>query len=68
MGILDFLSKQFIDVIDWTEEAGDLAYRVPMADKEIQNGAVLTVREGQVAAFFNEGKIADIFTAGMYTL
>lgn len=68
MGILDFLSKQFVDVIDWTEEAGDLAYRFPMADKEIQNGGVLTVREGQVAAFFNEGKIADIFTAGMYTL
>jgi membrane protease subunit (stomatin/prohibitin family) len=26
------------------------------------------VREGQVAAFFNEGKLADMFTAGMYTL
>lgn len=68
MGILDFLSKQFVDVIDWTETAGDLAYRYPMADREIQNGAQLTVREGQVAAFFNEGRIADIFTPGMYTL
>ncbi len=68
MGILDFLTKQFVDVIDWTETAGDLAYRYPMKDREIQNGAQLTVREGQVAAFFNEGKLADIFTAGMYTL
>ena len=68
MGLGDFFAKQFIDIIDWTETAGDLAYRFPMTDKEIQNGAQLTVREGQVAAFFNEGKIADIFTPGMYTL
>ncbi len=68
MGILDFLNKQFVDVIDWTEEAGDLAYRYPMQDREIQNGAQLTVREGQIAAFFNEGKLADMFTAGLYTL
>lgn len=68
MGVFDFLSKQFVDVIDWTEEPGDLAWRVPMADREIQNGAVLTVREGQVAAFFNEGQIADIFGPGMHTL
>lgn len=68
MGLGDFFAKQFIDIIDWTETAGDLAYRFPMTDKEIQNGAQLTVREGQVAAFFNEGQIADIFTPGMYTL
>ncbi len=68
MGVFDFLSKQFVDVIDWTEEPGDLAWRVPMADREIQNGAVLTVREGQVAAFFNEGQIADMFGPGKYTL
>ena len=37
-------SKQFVDVIDWVEEPGDLALRYPMADKEIQNGAQLTVR------------------------
>lgn len=68
MGVFDFLSKQFVDVIDWTEEPGDLAWRVPMADREIQNGAVLTVREGQVAAFFNEGQIADMFGPGKHTL
>ena len=68
MGVFDFLSKQFVDVIDWTEEPGDLAWRVPMADREIQNGAVLTVREGQVAAFFNEGQIADMFGPGKHVL
>jgi len=68
MGILDFLSKQFVDVIDWVEEPGQLGWRVPLADREIQNGAQLTVREGQIAAFFNEGRIADMFGPGLYTL
>jgi membrane protease subunit (stomatin/prohibitin family) len=45
MSLHDFLSKQFIDVIDWTEpEDGILAYRYPMQDREIQNGGKLTVR------------------------
>jgi len=61
--------KQFIDVIQWTaEEPGILAWRYPMADMEIQNGGQLVVRETQKAAFLNEGKIADIFAAGTYTL
>ncbi len=68
MGVLDFLSKQFVDVIDWVEEPGLLAWRYPMQDREIQNGAQLTVREGQVAAFYNEGTIADMFGPGLYTL
>lgn len=68
MGILDFLSKQFVDVIDWTESPGDLALRYPMKDREIQNGAQLTVRDGQVALFYDEGRIADSFRPGMHTL
>ena len=39
--MFDFLSKQFVDVIDWLEEPGQLAWRVPFADHEIQNGAKL---------------------------
>jgi membrane protease subunit (stomatin/prohibitin family) len=69
MGIMDFFSKQFIDVIQWTEEeAGTLAYRYPMQDMEIQNGAQLVVRETQKAVFLNEGKLADSFEAGTHTL
>ena len=46
MALMDFIKKQFIDVIHWTEETdGVLAYRYPMADFEIQNGAQLTVRD-----------------------
>src|SRR5262249_45369411 len=60
---------QFIDVIQWTEAgSGVLAYRYPMRDMEIRNGAVLTVRESQMALFVNEGKIADVFGPGRYVL
>lgn len=64
-----FLKKQFIDVIHWTEpEDGILAWRYPMQDMEIQNGAKLTVRESQMAMFVNEGRCADVFAPGLYTL
>ena len=69
MTLGQFLSKQFIRVIQWNEsEDGVLAYRYPMQDMEIENGGQLTVRETQMAAFINEGKIADVFGPGMHTL
>jgi membrane protease subunit (stomatin/prohibitin family) len=69
MALMGFLKKQFIDVIEWTEPAdGVLAWRYPMQDHEIQNGAQLTVRESQAALFVNEGKAADAFGPGLYTL
>ena len=69
MGLMDFIKKQFIDILQWTEEGeGTLAWRFPMADMEIQYGASLTVRESQMAVFVNEGKIADVFGPGMYKL
>ncbi|OOG37179.1 SPFH domain-containing protein [Polaromonas sp. A23] len=69
MALMDFIKKQFIDIIQWTETGdGTLAWRFPMADMEIQYGASLTVRESQMAVFVNEGKIADVFGPGMYKL
>ena len=66
---MSFFSKQFIDVIHWTEPAdGILAYRYPMEDMEIQNGGQLTVRDSQAAVFVNQGQIADVFGPGLYTL
>ena len=69
MGLMDFIKKQFIDILEWTETGdGVLAWRYPMADREIQYGGSLTVRESQMAVFVNEGKIADVFGPGRYTL
>ncbi len=69
MSLLSFISKQFIDVIQCTEDGpGLLAWRFPMQDMEIQTGASLTVRETQRALFLNEGTVADGFGPGRYTL
>ena len=69
MALGDFLRKQFIDVIQWTESGpGVLMYRYPMRDMEIQSGGKLTVRESQLALFVNEGKAADQFGPGLHTL
>jgi len=69
MALMDFIKKQFIDVVQWTEDAdGTLAWRFPMASLEIQNGAQLVVRESQMALFVNEGKAADVFGPGSHTL
>ena len=64
-----FVGKQFIDILQWTEhEDGVLAYRYPVQDMEIQNGGQLIVRESQMAVFVNQGRIADVFSPGQYTL
>jgi membrane protease subunit (stomatin/prohibitin family) len=69
MALMDFLKKQFIDVLEWTEESdGVIAWRYPMRDHEIQNGGQLTVRDTQAALFVNEGTVADQFGPGRYTL
>ncbi len=69
MALMDFIKKQFIDVIASTEDAdGTLAWRFPMMDMEIQNGAQLVVRESQMVLFVNEGKAADVFGPGTYRL
>lgn len=70
MGLFDFIKKQFVDVIHWTDaQDGILASRYPMQDFEIQYGAQLTVRDGQLALFVDQGKVADVFIpGGPYTL
>jgi len=69
MAILDFIKKQFIDIIEWTDDSRDtLSYRFPDDDKEIKNGAQLIVRESQVAQFVYLGQFGDAFTPGKYTL
>ena len=69
MGLFDFISGQFIDVIDWVDSTNNtMVYRFPRAGNEIKYGAKLTVRESQVAIFVNEGVIADVLAPGIYQL
>jgi len=69
MAILDFIKKQFIDIIEWTDDSRDtLSYRFPDDDREIKNGAQLIVRESQVAQFVYLGQFGDQFGPGRHPL
>lgn len=69
MGLWDKLMGEFVDVIQWIDDSNDtLVYRFERQGNEIKFGAKLTVREGQVAVFVNEGQLADVFQPGMYEL
>ncbi len=69
MGILDFLTGEFIDVIHWTDDTRDtMVWRFEREGHAIKYGAKLTVREGQAAVFVHEGQLADVFGPGLYQL
>ena len=69
MALMDFLKRQFIDIIEWTDDSRDtLSYRFPDDDKEIKNGAQLIVRESQIVQFVYLGQFGDTFGPGKHTL
>ena len=69
MALMDFIKKQFIDIIEWTDDSRDtLSYRFPDEDREIKNGAQLIVRESQAAQFVYLGQFGDTFGPGKVTL
>jgi len=69
MGVVNFVKKQFIDILQWTEASDDvLAWRFPTADFEIQQGGQLVVRETQMALFVDKGHVADLFGPGQHTI
>ena len=69
MALMDFINRQFIDVIEWVDDSRDtLSYRFPDEDKQIKNEAQLIVREGQVAQFVYVGQYVDTLGPGRHTL
>lgn len=69
MGLFDKLFGEFIDIVEWLDPSHHtLIYRFERYQNELKNGAKLIVRESQVAVFIEQGKIADVFTPGTYTL
>lgn len=63
------ITSQFIDIIEAaTPDPNLLMWKFEDTDKEIKNGAKLTVRESQIAVFLNEGQLADVFQPGLHTL
>ncbi|WP_455644579.1 SPFH domain-containing protein [Micromonospora tulbaghiae] len=66
---MDKLRGELIDIIEWLDDSRDtMVWRFPRYQNEIKMGAKLVVRESQTAVFVNEGKIADVFPPGTYTL
>lgn len=69
MGLWDKIRGEFIDIIQLADDAPDtMVFRFERYGHEIKYGAKLVVREGQAAVFINEGKLADVFAPGTYTL
>jgi len=69
MALMNFINRQFIDVIEWVDDSRDtLSYRFPDDDKQIKNEAQLIVRESQVAQFVYVGQFADTLGPGRHTL
>jgi len=59
----------FIEIIEaTTADPNLLMWKYEDKDKEIKNGAQLTVRESQQAMLLNEGQLADVFQAGRHKL
>ena len=59
----------FIEIIEaTTADPNLLMWKFVDDDKEIKNGAKLTVRESQQAMLLNEGQLADVFAPGLHTL
>jgi membrane protease subunit (stomatin/prohibitin family) len=69
MSLLDKVRGELVDIIEWVDDSNNtLVYRFERYHNQIKFGSKLTVREGQTAVFVNEGRIADVFQPGMYTL
>lgn len=69
MGIWDRLKKELIDIVEFVDDSNNtLVHRFERFQNEIKWGAKLVVREGQNAVFIEEGKLADVFKPGLYTL
>jgi membrane protease subunit (stomatin/prohibitin family) len=69
MGLWDRMRGELVDIIEWLDDSRDtIVWRFPRFQNEIKMGAKLVVRESQVAVFVTEGRVADVFTPGTYTL
>jgi membrane protease subunit (stomatin/prohibitin family) len=69
MGLMDWGKAQFIEIIEWLDDSNDImAWRFPVRNQEIKNGAKLVCRESQEATFVSEGQFGDTFVAGTHTL
>lgn len=69
MSLWEKATAELLDIIEWIDDSNDtMIWRFPRFDNEIKYGAQLIVRQSQAAVFVDRGKIADVFSAGQYSL
>ena len=61
---------KLMEVLEYVDPTGEvMVKRLPdSGEYEITYGSQLTVRESQVAIFFRDGRVLDVFTAGRHVL
>lgn len=59
-----------LDLVEWANPTpSEIVHRIPEGDSgEFRLGSQLVVRENQKAVFYHNGKAADVFDPGRYTL
>jgi len=69
MAFFEKLRAELIDIVEWIDDSQHtLVWRFPRYRNQIKWGAQLIVRPGQSAVFVHQGKIADVFGPGHYSL
>jgi membrane protease subunit (stomatin/prohibitin family) len=69
MALFDKLRAELIDIVEWIDDSQHtLVWRYPRYRNQIKYGAQLIVRPGQSAVFVHQGRIADVFGPGHYSL
>jgi membrane protease subunit (stomatin/prohibitin family) len=69
MGLISKIRGELVDIVEWVDDSRHtLVWRFPRYHNQIKHGAQLIVRPGQQAVLVNQGKIADVFDPGQYTL
>jgi membrane protease subunit (stomatin/prohibitin family) len=69
MGLFEKLRAEFVDIVEWVDDSRHtLVWRFPRYHNQIKHCAQLIVRPGQAAVFVHQGRVADVFGPGQYTL
>jgi membrane protease subunit (stomatin/prohibitin family) len=69
MGLMDRIRNELVDIVEWIDDNHHaIVWRFPRFHNQLKNGAQLIVRPGQVAVMVANGKLADVFEPGQYSL
>ena len=69
MGLMERIRHELIDIVEWVDDNHHaIVWRFPRFHNQLKNGAQLIVRPGQMAVMVSNGKLADVFEPGQYSL